>query len=51
MPQMAPLNWLELFFYFIMIYILFNTMNFFIFNYQIKFFKKEKKSTLFNWKW
>nr|YP_009001910.1 ATP synthase F0 subunit 8 [Neochauliodes bowringi]AFB20492.1 ATP synthase F0 subunit 8 [Neochauliodes bowringi] len=30
MPQMAPLNWLILFIFFIMLFILFNIMNYFL---------------------
>nr|YP_009674545.1 ATP synthase F0 subunit 8 [Glenea cantor]QDC34922.1 ATP synthase F0 subunit 8 [Glenea cantor] len=51
MPQMAPLSWLTLFFFFISIFFLFNIMNFYMFNYSPKELKKEKKSTSFNWKW
>nr|QCP68875.1 ATP synthase F0 subunit 8 [Cryptolestes ferrugineus] len=51
MPQMAPLSWLTLFFYFTMIFILFNIMNYYNFTYQVKkeSFKKMKKTI--NWKW
>nr|AXS64965.1 ATP synthase F0 subunit 8 [Coleoptera sp. 6 KM-2017] len=51
MPQMAPLNWLTLMFYFIMIFMLFNSMNYFSFMYNSKTFKKDKKKINLNWKW
>nr|AML25909.1 ATP synthase F0 subunit 8 [Staphylinidae sp. BMNH 1274216] len=52
MPQMAPLNWLTLFIYFTMIFLLFNSLNYFSFMYannlKIKITKKINK---LNWKW
>nr|ATL15400.1 ATP synthase F0 subunit 8 [Callosobruchus maculatus]ATL15439.1 ATP synthase F0 subunit 8 [Callosobruchus maculatus]ATL15452.1 ATP synthase F0 subunit 8 [Callosobruchus maculatus]ATL15465.1 ATP synthase F0 subunit 8 [Callosobruchus maculatus] len=52
MPQMAPLNWLTLMTFFIMIVLIFNSMNFFSFIYPIKNSKSlQKKTTLYNWKW
>nr|AND96042.1 ATP synthase F0 subunit 8 [Onthophagus minutus] len=44
MPQMAPLNWLTLMIYFSLIFMMFNIMNYYSFNYNIKFssFKKKK---------
>nr|YP_009110162.1 ATP synthase F0 subunit 8 [Ctenoplusia limbirena]AIW64870.1 ATP synthase F0 subunit 8 [Ctenoplusia limbirena] len=32
MPQMMPINWLFSFFFFICIYLIFNIMNYYIFN-------------------
>nr|YP_010426663.1 ATP synthase F0 subunit 8 [Parnassius glacialis]QYH50540.1 ATP synthase F0 subunit 8 [Parnassius glacialis]USN89412.1 ATP synthase F0 subunit 8 [Parnassius glacialis] len=53
MPQMMPINWLLSFFFFIMIFILFNIMNYYIFN--INNFKKlyfnKKNFKNMNWKW
>nr|YP_010044298.1 ATP synthase F0 subunit 8 [Cerace xanthocosma]QPF22949.1 ATP synthase F0 subunit 8 [Cerace xanthocosma] len=53
MPQMMPINWMLSFLFFIYVFILFNIMNYYIF--QMKFFytKKNKKMThkIFNWKW
>nr|AXS66483.1 ATP synthase F0 subunit 8 [Tenebrionoidea sp. 7 KM-2017] len=50
MPQMMPLNWLTLMFMFIMIFYLFNCINYFSFIYSQKnFFNKKKIS--WNWKW
>nr|ARH54510.1 ATP synthase F0 subunit 8 [Nosodendron fasciculare] len=52
MPQMAPLNWMLLFFMFIIIFMLFNSMNYFMFKYSIKkLFKYNKNSILNYWKW
>nr|YP_009995457.1 ATP synthase F0 subunit 8 [Ochthebius salinarius]QNP09912.1 ATP synthase F0 subunit 8 [Ochthebius salinarius] len=52
MPQMAPMNWLILFIMFTMIFLLFNSMNYFSFKYEIKnnnnLSKIQKK---LNWKW
>nr|YP_010564334.1 ATP synthase F0 subunit 8 [Mythimna turca]UYX62357.1 ATP synthase F0 subunit 8 [Mythimna turca] len=52
MPQMMPINWLISFFFFLLIYLIFNIMNYYIFekktlnknNLNIKFKN-------FNWKW
>nr|QIV24552.1 ATP synthase F0 subunit 8 [Utra nitida] len=51
MPQMAPLNWLALAFTFILVFLIFNIINYFSFNYEIKLFKTEKKLIFNNWKW
>nr|QNG56226.1 ATP synthase F0 subunit 8 [Platisus bicolor] len=51
MPQMAPLNWLTLFIYFAIIFILYNIMNYFSFIYPIKSVKIFKKKIKINWKW
>nr|YP_008757559.1 ATP synthase F0 subunit 8 [Batocera lineolata]AEV21654.1 ATP synthase F0 subunit 8 [Batocera lineolata]ATN28875.1 ATP synthase F0 subunit 8 [Batocera lineolata] len=51
MPQMSPISWLTLFIFFLMIFFIFNIMNYYIFNYNIKIQQKNKKLTLFNWKW
>nr|APX40749.1 ATP synthase F0 subunit 8 [Entomoscelis adonidis] len=51
MPQMMPLNWLTLFFYTILIFFMFNIMNYYSFNYQIKSFKIMKKPIKYYWKW
>nr|AII02502.1 ATP synthase F0 subunit 8 [Doa sp. MJT-2014] len=53
MPQMMPINWLISFLFFIIIFIIFNIMNYFIFNVKFnnvsnkKIFKKNK----ILWKW
>nr|QNJ33263.1 ATP synthase F0 subunit 8 [Toxeutes macleayi] len=51
MPQMAPLNWLSLFIFFTLIFLMFNTINFFSIIYPIKkdYFKKVKSPL--TWKW
>nr|WRO45131.1 ATP synthase F0 subunit 8 [Habronychus sp.] len=53
MPQMAPLSWLNLFIFFIMIFLMFNSLNYFYYNKS--FTSKEKTiKTLKNkmsWKW
>nr|AXS65453.1 ATP synthase F0 subunit 8 [Cucujoidea sp. 30 KM-2017] len=51
MPQMAPLNWLMLFFYFLTIFITFNVMNYFSFIYKIKKSSFKSKKISYNWKW
>nr|ARH53769.1 ATP synthase F0 subunit 8 [Cercyon borealis] len=51
MPQMAPINWLFLFIFFIGIFMLFNSMNYFSFKYPIKSYQFKSKKTLMNWKW
>nr|AQT38638.1 ATP synthase F0 subunit 8 [Megathymus cofaqui cofaqui] len=55
MPQMMPINWIMSFIMFIIIFIMFNILNYFIFmnksipnknnNLMINFLKKN------NWKW
>nr|YP_009045510.1 ATP synthase F0 subunit 8 [Athyma opalina]AHA03874.1 ATP synthase F0 subunit 8 [Athyma opalina] len=54
MPQMMPINWIFSFIFFIMIFIIFNIMNYFIFNskninYNIQV--KKLLKTNFSWKW
>nr|ALI86977.1 ATP synthase F0 subunit 8 [Cryptolestes turcicus] len=51
MPQMAPLSWLTLFFYFSIIFIMYNIMNYYNFLYQIKKEKIMMKKKNINWKW
>nr|ARH54679.1 ATP synthase F0 subunit 8 [Tachinus subterraneus] len=51
MPQMAPMNWLILFFMFIIIFMMFNSMNYFSFKYQNKISSIQKKINKINWKW
>nr|ALO70312.1 ATP synthase F0 subunit 8 [Astenus lyonessius] len=52
MPQMAPLNWLMLFIFFTMIFIMFNFINYYMFMYTPKMSKMNNymKKTI-NWKW
>nr|AXS66573.1 ATP synthase F0 subunit 8 [Tenebrionoidea sp. 17 KM-2017] len=51
MPQMSPLNWLSLMILFILIFIMFNAINYFSFMYhpKTKVIQTTKKMT--NWKW
>nr|YP_009740475.1 ATP synthase F0 subunit 8 [Lacanobia aliena]QID03214.1 ATP synthase F0 subunit 8 [Lacanobia aliena]WBK17719.1 ATP synthase F0 subunit 8 [Jankowskia athleta] len=54
MPQMMPINWILSFFLFIMIFIIFNIMNYYILNNinnSNKFFSKMKTMNNLNWKW
>nr|YP_010729227.1 ATP synthase F0 subunit 8 [Luciola kagiana]WEB57923.1 ATP synthase F0 subunit 8 [Luciola kagiana] len=51
MPQMAPLSWLNLFMFFIMIFMMFNMMNYFSFTYKSKELNKKKMTKLYTWKW
>nr|AXS65853.1 ATP synthase F0 subunit 8 [Cucujoidea sp. 16 KM-2017] len=51
MPQMAPLNWLILFIYFVAIFIMFNVMNYFSFLYKIKSSSVKKNKISYSWKW
>uniref|UniRef100_A0A7U3NQM1 ATP synthase complex subunit 8 n=1 Tax=Dermestes lardarius TaxID=219542 RepID=A0A7U3NQM1_DERLA len=48
---MAPMNWLTLFIFFTITFIILNSMNFFQTNYSPKISKKEKISKKINWKW
>nr|WPV76865.1 ATP synthase F0 subunit 8 [Phlebotomus chinensis] len=53
MPQMAPLMWLSLFLFFLVIYLFFNIMNYFSFmspSPSSKNLLNLNKSSL-NWKW
>nr|AXS66233.1 ATP synthase F0 subunit 8 [Cucujoidea sp. 2 KM-2017] len=51
MPQMAPLSWLILFVYFLMIFIIYNVMNYYMFYYSVKLNLMNKKMNSINWKW
>nr|ALO70404.1 ATP synthase F0 subunit 8 [Bolitobius castaneus] len=52
MPQMAPMSWLTLFIYFVMIFIFFNLINYFSFSYKPKTFSfMASKINKINWKW
>nr|YP_010287536.1 ATP synthase F0 subunit 8 [Endotricha olivacealis]UKT61867.1 ATP synthase F0 subunit 8 [Endotricha olivacealis] len=52
MPQMMPINWLISMFFFMCIFIIFNMMNYYIFNMKMK---NQNKNKFFiknlNWKW
>nr|YP_010414778.1 ATP synthase F0 subunit 8 [Mythimna unipuncta]YP_010627125.1 ATP synthase F0 subunit 8 [Targalla apicifascia]URT60132.1 ATP synthase F0 subunit 8 [Mythimna unipuncta]WBK26816.1 ATP synthase F0 subunit 8 [Targalla apicifascia] len=53
MPQMMPINWMISFVFFLLVYLIFNIMNYYIFNNK----KLNKNNNLsfklknFNWKW
>nr|QWZ46339.1 ATP synthase F0 subunit 8 [Machla setosa] len=52
MPQMAPLNWLTLFTFFIFLFLMFNVTNYYLFNYKSTPLKTKKpKQNPINWKW
>nr|ALO70490.1 ATP synthase F0 subunit 8 [Ctenisodes sp. 1 EF-2015] len=52
MPQMSPLNWLMLFFYFTMIFMLMNTLIYPLFLYSINSTLSMKlKNISPSWKW
>nr|AII02411.1 ATP synthase F0 subunit 8 [Epiphyas postvittana] len=53
MPQMMPINWMFSFFFFICVFILFNIMNYYIFNLKLNNKNSNKKISLknLNWKW
>nr|AND96078.1 ATP synthase F0 subunit 8 [Onthophagus crassicollis] len=51
MPQMAPINWLMLLIYFSFLFMIFNVMNYYSFNYNIKLFTFKKTNKMLNWKW
>nr|WRO44926.1 ATP synthase F0 subunit 8 [Themus luteipes] len=52
MPQMAPLSWLNLFIFFIAVFLIFNSLNYFFFNKPcISHNKTIMKKNNYNWKW
>nr|YP_009827449.1 ATP synthase F0 subunit 8 [Paulhutchinsonia pilosicollis]QIV24526.1 ATP synthase F0 subunit 8 [Paulhutchinsonia pilosicollis] len=51
MPQMAPLYWLTLFTFFSMTFLLFNSMNYFLFTYNIKKPSTKTSKLPLKWKW
>nr|AXS66271.1 ATP synthase F0 subunit 8 [Bostrichoidea sp. 1 KM-2017] len=50
MPQMSPLSWMLLMFYFLMIYTLINMTNYAFFSYSLITVLKKIKTSI-NWKW
>nr|AFQ62157.1 ATP synthase F0 subunit 8 [Endomychus coccineus] len=52
MPQMAPMNWINLFIYFVMLFIILNSINYFNYlkmpNLNSNLVSKMLKN---NWKW
>nr|ANJ70299.1 ATP synthase F0 subunit 8 [Acilius sulcatus] len=52
MPQMAPMNWLFLYIFFSMIFILFNFLNYYLFLiYKQELTSKKFFKSMLNWKW
>nr|AYN50364.1 ATP synthase F0 subunit 8 [Litostylus pudens] len=51
MPQMAPINWLSLYFIFIVIFLIFIIINYYSFSYSSKITIPSSKKILLNWKW
>nr|APX39943.1 ATP synthase F0 subunit 8 [Chaetocnema scheffleri] len=51
MPQMMPLNWILLLILTMIIFILFNNLNYFNFFYNINKNQLKKNKMNFNWKW
>nr|YP_010010058.1 ATP synthase F0 subunit 8 [Sipalinus gigas]QNS38616.1 ATP synthase F0 subunit 8 [Sipalinus gigas] len=51
MPQMAPLSWLILYFFFILIFFMFNAVNYFTFLYKPNKPAPSPKKIKLNWKW
>nr|AXS64788.1 ATP synthase F0 subunit 8 [Staphylinoidea sp. 4 KM-2017] len=51
MPQMAPMNWLFLFIYTIIIFMMFNIINYYSFIYKSKYSTKKNEIYKINWKW
>nr|QIV24539.1 ATP synthase F0 subunit 8 [Olethrius laevipennis] len=51
MPQMAPLNWLILTILFSIVFLVFNVLNYFVFNYKTEYSLTKKSSIPINWKW
>nr|QNJ33319.1 ATP synthase F0 subunit 8 [Anomophysis sp. ASCT00116655] len=51
MPQMAPMNWLILMIFSILVFITFNILNYFTLNYKAMYKKIDPLTTKVNWKW
>nr|YP_009995314.1 ATP synthase F0 subunit 8 [Ochthebius atriceps]QNP09717.1 ATP synthase F0 subunit 8 [Ochthebius atriceps] len=51
MPQMAPMNWIMLFLMFTMIFLIFNSLNYFSFKYLPLNKSFTNKMNKLNWKW
>nr|YP_010968318.1 ATP synthase F0 subunit 8 [Parapoynx fluctuosalis]WNN67136.1 ATP synthase F0 subunit 8 [Parapoynx fluctuosalis] len=51
MPQMMPINWLISIFFFIIVFLMFNIMNYYIFINKNKITNKNFKKYNLNWKW
>nr|AXS66448.1 ATP synthase F0 subunit 8 [Curculionoidea sp. 16 KM-2017] len=51
MPQMAPLSWILLFLYFLILYVINIILNYFNVLYYPSFKMKSFPQKKFNWKW
>nr|YP_010835741.1 ATP synthase F0 subunit 8 [Themus foveicollis]WFS86424.1 ATP synthase F0 subunit 8 [Themus foveicollis] len=52
MPQMAPLSWLNLFVFFIIVFLIFNSLNYFYFNKPSSSHNKTSINKVkMSWKW
>nr|UOU85321.1 ATP synthase F0 subunit 8 [Mycomya fimbriata] len=55
MPQMAPINWLSLFYFFTIIYLMFCVLNYYnfflIYPTQLNQNNKNFEKKYLNWKW
>nr|YP_003734731.1 ATP synthase F0 subunit 8 [Eupolyphaga sinensis]ACO07080.1 ATPase subunit 8 [Eupolyphaga sinensis]AVN67800.1 ATP synthase F0 subunit 8 [Eupolyphaga sinensis]QYH44913.1 ATP synthase F0 subunit 8 [Eupolyphaga sinensis] len=51
MPQMMPLNWMMLYFMFIITLLMFNLMNYYLFNPTKDMTKSSSKIKNLTWKW
>nr|YP_009564644.1 ATP synthase F0 subunit 8 [Hoplasoma unicolor]QAY81941.1 ATP synthase F0 subunit 8 [Hoplasoma unicolor] len=51
MPQMMPLNWIELMIFFIILLFFFNNLNYFNILYKMKLNFSKKNYLTYNWKW
>nr|ALO77423.1 ATP synthase F0 subunit 8 [Attagenus hottentotus] len=51
MPQMAPMNWIMLFTFFSIMFLIINSMNYFSFSIMPKKLMNQKSKIKINWKW
>nr|ANJ70584.1 ATP synthase F0 subunit 8 [Nebria brevicollis] len=53
MPQMAPMNWLFLYFFFTCIFIIFNMLNYYLYMIKNNYYSMKNKFNKKNltWKW
>nr|YP_010350046.1 ATP synthase F0 subunit 8 [Metoecus javanus]QZQ53002.1 ATP synthase F0 subunit 8 [Metoecus cf. javanus JL-2021a]UOI84444.1 ATP synthase F0 subunit 8 [Metoecus javanus]UOI84457.1 ATP synthase F0 subunit 8 [Metoecus javanus]UOI84470.1 ATP synthase F0 subunit 8 [Metoecus javanus] len=51
MPQMAPLNWLTLMFFFLIVFTFFLIINYYTIMYMQKKKFNKTQMTFMNWKW
>nr|WIL79955.1 ATP synthase F0 subunit 8 [Tenerus hilleri] len=51
MPQMSPMNWIILFIFFTVFFLLINSTNYFINNFNSPKIQKTSIKKSINWKW